>query len=220
MKVLLIEDNREISKNIKRYLELDAWTVDIAFDGQTGLDMGLTENYDIILLDGMLPVLDGFEVCKKIHNEKDTPIIMITARDEVSNRITGLEGGADDYLVKPFDLKELETRMFAVLRRSKKEAFKEIIYENIVINLQKRSVLKDGEIVHIPLKEFLILEYLITNEGAAVSRGDIIEYVWGGESLFESDKLDVYISNLRKKLSPDIIQTIKGYGYIFSLSKI
>lgn len=220
MKVLLIEDNREISKNIKRYLEFDAWTVDIAFDGQTGLDMGLTENYDIILLDGMLPMLDGFEVCKKIHNKKDTPIIMITARDEVSNRITGLESGADDYLVKPFDLKELETRMFAVLRRSKKEAFKEIIYENIVINLQKRSVLKDGETVHIPLKEFLILEYLITNEGVAVSRGDIIEYVWGGESLFESDKLDVYISNLRKKLSPDIIQTIKGYGYIFSLSKI
>jgi DNA-binding response OmpR family regulator len=164
MKVLLIEDNREISKNIKRYLELDAWIVDIAFDGQTGLDMALKDEYNIILLDGMLPVLDGFEVCKKVHEKKDTPIIMITARDELSDKITGLENGADDYLVKPFDLRELETRMFAILRRSKKQAFKEIIYKNITINLQKRSVLKDGEIVHIPLKEFLILEYLITNE--------------------------------------------------------
>ncbi|HBB26948.1 TPA: DNA-binding response regulator [Candidatus Gracilibacteria bacterium] len=220
MKALLIEDNREISKNIKRYLELDAWTVDIAFDGQTGLNMALENEYDIILLDGMLPVLDGFEVCKKIQKEKDIPIIMITARDELTDTITGLESGADDYLVKPFDLKELETRMFAVLRRTKKQAFKEIVYKNIIINLQKRSVQKDGETVHIPLKEFLILEYLITNEGVAVSRTDIIEHIWGGESLFESDKLDVYISNLRKKLSPDIIQTIKGYGYVFSLPKI
>jgi len=217
MKILLIEDNREISKNIKRYMELDAWTVDIAFDGQTGLDMALQGAYDIILLDGMLPVLDGFEVCKKIQEKKNTPIIMITARDELSDTIIGLESGADDYLVKPFDLKELETRMFAVLRRSKKQAFKEIVYKNIVINLQKRSIQKDGKTVHIPLKEFLILEYLITHEGVAASRTDIIDHVWGGESLFESDKLDVYISNLRKKLSPDIIQTIKGYGYVFSL---
>ncbi|MDD5377308.1 MAG: response regulator transcription factor [Candidatus Gracilibacteria bacterium] len=218
MKALLIEDNREISKNIKRYLELDSWTVDIAFDGQTGLDTALREDYDIILLDGMLPMMDGFEVCRKVQEKKDTPIIMITARDELSDTITGLESGADDYLVKPFDLKELETRMFAVLRRTKKKAFKEIVYDDIVINLQKRSVRKNGKVVHIPLKEFLILEYLITNEGTAVSRADIIGYVWGGESLFESDKLDVYISNLRKKLSPDIIETIKGYGYIFTSS--
>ncbi|EKD29319.1 MAG: DNA-binding response regulator ColR, partial [uncultured bacterium (gcode 4)] len=101
MKALLIEDNREISKNIKRYLELDAWTVDIAFDWQTGLNMALENEYDIILLDGMLPVLDGFEVCKKIQKEKDIPIIMITARDELTDTITGLESGADDYLVKP-----------------------------------------------------------------------------------------------------------------------
>lgn len=179
MKVLLIEDNREISRNIKRYLELDAWAVDIAFDGQTGLDMALEKDYSIILLDGMLPILDGFEVCKRIQEKKDTPIIIITARDEVSDTIAGLESGADDYLVKPFDLKELETRMFAVLRRAKKQAFKEIIYQDIIINLQKRSVQKNGEDVHIPLKEFLILEYLITNEGTAVSRTDIIEHVWG-----------------------------------------
>ncbi|NDK19927.1 response regulator transcription factor [Candidatus Gracilibacteria bacterium] len=220
MKVLLIEDNREISRNIKKYLELDSWAVDIAFDGQTGLDMALRDDYNIVLLDGMLPLLDGFEVCKKIHERKDIPIIMITARDEVTDTITGLESGADDYLVKPFDLKELETRMFAVLRRSKKQAFKEIVYENIVINLQQRKFEKDGNPVHIPLKEFLILEYLITNEGIAISRSDIIDHIWGGESLFDSDKLDVYISNIRKKLTPTIIQTIKGYGYIFTLPKI
>lgn len=220
MKILLVEDNREISKNIKRYMELDSWTVETAFDGQTGLDMALENDYDIVLLDGMLPVLDGFEVCKKIQENKHTPIIMITARDELSDKIVGLESGADDYLVKPFDLKELETRMFAILRRAKKEVFKDIVYKDIVINLQKRRIQKDGETVHIPLKEFLILEYLVMNEGVAVSRSDIIEHIWGGESLFESDKLDVYISNLRKKLSPDIIQTIKGYGYVFSLPKI
>jgi len=178
MKVLLIEDNREISRNIKKYLELDSWTVDIAFDGQTGLDMALRDDYSIVLLDGMLPLLDGFEVCKKIHEKKDLPIIMITARDEVTDTITGLESGADDYLVKPFDLKELETRMFAVLRRSKKQAFKEIVYENIVINLQQRKFEKNGNPVHIPLKEFLILEYLITNEGVAISRSDIIDHIW------------------------------------------
>ncbi|OIP51934.1 hypothetical protein AUK10_04315 [Candidatus Gracilibacteria bacterium CG2_30_37_12] len=219
MRVLLIEDNREISKNIKRYLELDAWKVDIAYDGKTGLEKALQEEYNIILLDGMLPVMDGLEVCKKVQAQKNTPIIMITARDELSDTIHGLESGADDYLVKPFDLKELEMRMFAVLRRAQKQIFKEIIYKDIVINLQKREVEKGGEIIHIPLKEFQILEYLITHEGVAVSRTDIIDHIWGGESLFESDKLDVYISNIRKKLSPDIIQTIKGYGYVFTLQK-
>jgi DNA-binding response OmpR family regulator len=178
MKVLLIEDNREISRNIKRYLELDAWKVDIAYDGKTGLEKALQEDYNIILLDGMLPVMDGLEVCKKVQSQKETPIIMITARDELSDTIHGLESGADDYLVKPFDLKELEMRMFAVLRRAQKQIFKEIIYKDIVIHLQKREVEKGGEIIHIPLKEFQILEYLITHEGIAVSRTDIIDHIW------------------------------------------
>ena len=178
MRVLLVEDNREISKNIKRYLELDAWKVDIAYDGKTGLEKALQEDYNIILLDGMLPVMDGLEVCKKVQAQKETPIIMITARDELSDTIHGLESGADDYLVKPFDLKELEMRMFAVLRRAQKQVFKEIIYNDIVINLQKREVEKGGEIIHIPLKEFQILEYLITHQGIAVSRTDIIDHIW------------------------------------------
>lgn len=219
MKVLLVEDNREISKNIKRYLELDSWIVDFAFDGQTGLEMAIENEYDILLLDGKLPLLDGFEVCKKIRAQKDTPVILITARDEISDKIIWLECWADDYLVKPFDLKELEARMFVILRRAKWKVFQEIQFSNITINLQKRSIQKDGESIHVPWKEFLILEYLIIHEGVAMSRTDIIEYIWGSESLFDSDKLDVYISNLRKKLSPDIIQTIKGFGYIFTLPK-
>lgn len=218
MKVLLIEDNREINKNVKRYLELDSWIVDFAFDGQTGLDMALQNDYDIILVDGNLPVLDGFEVCKKIHAAKNIPTILITARDEISQRIAGLESWADDYLVKPFDLKELEARMFVILRRAKGKVFQKIEFGDIVINLQKRNIQKNGKEVHMPLKEFLILEYLITHEGVAVSRADIIEYIWWWEALFESDKLDVYISNIRKKLSPDIISTIKGFGYIFNVS--
>lgn len=178
MKVLLVEDNREISKNIKRYLELDAWKVDIAYDGKTGLEKALQEDYDIVLLDGMLPMMDGLDICKNIQAKKEMPIIMITARDELSDTIRGLESGADDYLVKPFDLKELEVRMFAVLRRAKKKVFQEIIYHDIIINLQKRSVQRNGEDIHIPLKEFQILEYLIINEGIAVSRTDIIDHVW------------------------------------------
>ena len=213
MKVLIIEDNRSINKNIQKYLKLEWFYTEWVFDWKTGLETAIST--DLILLDIMLPVIDWITVCKKILEQKKVPIIMITAKDEIGDRILWLESGADDYIVKPFDLWELVARINAVLRRWNKEIYDEIQYGDISIFLAKKEIFKNNEKIDLTLKEFLILEYLIQNKNQAVSRTDIINYIWWWEdSMFEWDaKLDVYISNLRKKLDKSLIETIKWFWY-------
>ncbi|MDD2486833.1 MAG: response regulator transcription factor [Candidatus Gracilibacteria bacterium] len=219
MKILIVEDNRNINKNIQKYLKLEGFSIEGAFDGQTGYDMAMNNSYDLILLDIMIPVIDGITLCKKILEKKKIPIIMITAKDTIEDKIIGLDSGADDYIVKPFDLKELEARIYAVLRRGNKEMFDKIRFGDIEIDIQKKEITRNGTPIELTLKEFFILEYLIQNRNQAVSRTDIISYIWGGEdSMFEADsKLDVYISNIRKKLDKSIVDTIKGFGYRVNL---
>ena len=220
-KVLLIEDNREISENIKEYLELENYQVTQAFDGEAGIERATKEEYDIILLDLMLPEVDGITIARKAQQKNNTPIIMITARESIDHRLEGFEVGAVDYLVKPFDLRELHARVQIHLSKQTpwtswdtSEVQWVLELWDVKIDLKKHEFLRNKEVVHLTQKEFLIVEKLIWEKDRVVTRSDIIEYLWWGDGLFEWDnKLDVYISNIRKKLGKDIIKTVKGVGY-------
>lgn len=188
-------------------------TIDCAYDGEQWREMVQQYNYDLLVVDWMLPKMNGIELCKKIRSHSTIPMIMLTAKGELSDKLEGFDQGFDDYLVKPFDLDELVARIRALYKRTvgKDEEFS---YQDIVVQLETRRVMKSGEEVNLTIKEFYILEYLIRHRGLPVSRADVIEYVWWGDSLFENtDKLDVYIANLRRKLDRELIQTLKGFGY-------
>lgn len=218
MKVLLIEDNRAIAKNIKNYLTLDNWVVEVVFDGIVWFQKIRDNRYDIVILDYMLPGMDGVSIISEVRKNSSVPIIMITALDDRNHILVGLESGADDYLIKPFDLKELEIRMSNILKRTLPVSLEVYLFEDIIFDATHRTVTKNHIPVHLYLKEYMIVEYLLQYIGKPVPRSEIIEYIWWGEYLFEKDNLDVYISGIRKKLTPWFIQTIKGYGYMISSS--
>ena len=213
MKVLLIEDNKTIANNIKKYLELSDFEVLICENWLFWLEVARNNDFDIILLDLMLPWMSGEEICKKIKAEKDIPIIMTTAKWQLEDKLEWFELWADDYLVKPFDLEELEARIKALTRR-KQNGNKPIKKWNITIDIQNRKILKWEKEVKLTVKEYNILECLVKNIWSPLSRTDIIQEVWWWDSLFDDDgKLDVYISTLRSKLWKDIIETVKWFGY-------
>lgn len=212
MKILLIEDNKQIAENIRIYLQLENMEVLICDDGEKGLILGKTNDYDAIILDLMLPSIDGKTICKTIRKEKNVPILIITAKSQLEDKLDLFEVGADDYLVKPFDLEELLARLKAVLRRGVINSF--FKFQNVEMNFQKKTALKNGEEIHLTLKEFRILELLVKNKGISLSRTDIISQLRWEEDIREWDnKLDVYISTIRKKLLPEIIETVKGFWY-------
>ena len=220
-KILLVEDNKEISRNIKEYLELEWFEVFQVFDWENWINESKNKKYDLILLDLMLPEIDWYTIARKTSNKVDTPIIMITAKDSISSKLEWFDNWAIDYIVKPFDLRELEARIKAILKIN--NISKIIKTWCLYIDLEKREFLKAdtkcqyGEKVKITTKEFLIFEYLYENKNRVCTRSDLIEYVWGNDSLFDDDaKLDVYISTLRKKLDKKIIETIKWVWYRFS----
>lgn len=219
-KVLLVEDNREISENIREYLELEDFHVTQAFDGEVWIEKATKEDYDIILLDLMLPEVDGISIARRVMQKKGTPIIMITARETLWDRLLGFETWAVDYLVKPFDLSELHARMMVHMsRKTGPLSDAPIIWVITVcwieVNIKKHTFSKDGEDIHLTQKEFLIMDKLISLKDQVVSRSDIIEYLWWGDGLFDGDnKLDVYISNIRSKLWKWVIKTIKWVWYM------
>ncbi len=212
-KILLVEDNKQIADNIKTYLELEnEFEVISCDDGGNGLFLAKTNDYDAILLDLMLPWIDGKTICKKLRNEKNTPVIIITAKSQLEDKLDLFEVGADDYLVKPFDLEELLARLKAVLRRGVIDQL--FTFQDIEMNFPKKRVFKSKKEVHLTLKEFQILEILVQNRGVSMSRTDLITYLRGEDSIRDSDeKLDVYICNIRKKLDKNLIETVKGFGY-------
>jgi len=213
-KLLLIEDNKEISENIKSYLELEDYKVDTAFSWDIGIDKALVWNYDLILLDLMLPVIDGFSVCEKLSRKISAPIIMITAKDSIDDKLKWFETGTLDYIVKPFDLRELDARINTILNRVDWISWDVFKFEDLEISIKNRVFKKDGKDINITQKEFLILEALFNNIKAGISRTDIIDHVWGESSMFDWDaKLDVYISSIRSKLSKTLIKTIKWFWY-------
>jgi len=213
MKVLLIEDNKTIANNIKKYLELSDFEVLICENGLFWLEVARHNDFDIILLDLMLPWMSGEEICKKIKAEKDIPIIMTTAKWQLEDKLEWFELWADDYLVKPFDLEELEARIKALTRRKQNES-KPIKKWNISIDIQNRKIMKGDKEIKLTVKEYNILECLAKNIWIPLSRTDIIQEVWWWDSLFDDDgKLDVYISTIRSKLGKDIIETVKWFWY-------
>lgn len=211
--ILLVEDNQTIGQNIQKYLELEGYSVLWVQNWSYANEVVKHQQFDLVLLDLMLPGTDGLIVAKTIkQHQEQTRILMMTAKGQLEDKLEGFEIWADDYLVKPFDLEELVARIEALLRRSVQ---KDVVSYGVLTldNLQKK-IFKGWEEIKLSLKEFQILELLIRNKGMALSRLDIIEEIRGWDAGFEEDgKLDVYLSTIRRKIWKDMIETIKGYGY-------
>lgn len=212
MHLLLVEDNQHIWSNIKQFLELEGCTVDRVSDGREGLEQALKTTYDCVILDVMLPELDGISLLNELRTQKKTPVIMTTAKGQLDDKFQSYEAWADDYLVKPFALEELRMRIQAIVKRGQpQDIFRR---RDIEVHLDSNLVMKWWEEVQLPLKEFQILSCLIDQDEKVISRTNLVEQIRWGDSLFENDnKLDVYISNLRKKLDKELIVTVKGFGY-------
>lgn len=220
MRILLVEDERKLALSLKKILEAESYAVDVCFDGQEGYEAGAVEDYDLIILDIGLPSLDGVTISQKLRSEKiKTPIIMLTARDSIDNKIEGLDSGADDYIVKPFIFKELLARIRALLRR--KENARELILEidSLTLDPSSHIVKRSGKEISLSGKEYALLEFLIRKKNQIVSKTQIIEHVWDIETDPFSNIVDVYIGYLRKKIDKPfikekpLIQTVKGIGY-------
>ncbi len=220
-KILIIEDDKKIADLVKLYLEKDGFNVATANDGKQGLEKFTRENPDLIILDLMLPEIDGLTVAKSVRVKNSTPIIMLTAKDEEIDKIVGLEIGADDYVAKPFSPKELVARVKAVLRRSspeeKADSKKNIKINDLVINREKFEVKRNGQIVKLTRREFNLLWVLAKKPGVIFTRTDIMRkiYTLADADVFDRT-IDVHIANLRQKLndkSQCLIITVKGVGY-------
>ena len=223
MKALVVDDEKLIVKGLKFSLEQEGYEVDCAYDGQEAVDKCKEKEYDIVLLDLMLPILSGYEVCQQVREFSDMPIIMLTAKAQEEDKIEGFISGADDYMVKPFSIKELLFRISALLRRIKKDDTintNEIISLPFTLNLDKRKLFKDGKEIELTPTEFSIVKYLITNAKKSLSRDQILEEVWGSNYLYDFKIVDVNIRRIRNKIEddpskPKYIQTVWGYGYCF-----
>ncbi|HEY8400360.1 MAG TPA: response regulator transcription factor [Cytophagaceae bacterium] len=225
MKILVVEDEPKVASFIKKGLEEQLHEVSVAYDGFTGKEMALSASFDLIILDVNLPSMNGIEVCKSIRSEDvNTPILMLTALGTTDNKITGLDSGADDYLVKPFEFRELLARIRALTRRTTGES-KEKVYKiaDLELDTESKTVKRSGEKIDLTAKEFLLLEYMIKNKGKVISRVDIAEKVWEISFDTGTNVIDVYINFLRKKIdknySPKLIHTIVGMGYVLKLEE-
>jgi len=214
MRILVVEDEHKIANSIKRGFEQETWAVDVAYDGEEGYDFAAGEEYDAILLDLMLPKMDGMELCKKLREEgNNTPILMLTARGEIGDKVEGLNSGADDYLVKPFAFEELLARVRALVRRPKEVQLSELKVEDLVLNPATFEVKSAGRRIELSRKEFALLEYLMRNAGRVVSKENIIAHVWDYEADILPNTVEVFIGYLRDKIGSDVIKTVRGFGY-------
>ena len=215
MRVLLIEDERDLARAVSRSLEEAGFAVDLAGDGEEGLFRLREIDYDAAVLDVMLPRLDGWEVLDAARAAGlRTPIVMLTARDEVRDRIRGLNGGADDYVVKPFVVAELIARLHAVIRRSYGTPAATMTVGDVVIDVAARQVTRDGQRVEVTAREFAILELLTRSRGAVVTRATIYDHIYDDDTDVLSNAIDVHVAALRRKLGPDLIRTRRGEGYV------
>lgn len=221
MKVLIVEDEEKLAEAIARGLKSKGYTADTVSDGARALERIILyhEDYDVIILDLMLPSLDGQSICKEVRGRNiNTPIIILTARDETESKVEMLHGGADDYLAKPFSFEELDARIIALLRRPSQAAQTVLRYKNIVLNPAKRTVERDGELISLTLKEFALLEYFMRNQHRVINREELLNHLWDfNYTSFFSNALDVHIKNLRRKIDNEkdysIFETVRGIGY-------
>ena len=217
-RILVIEDDRRIRDLLRRGLIFEAYQVDTAEDGETGLRIARERTPDAVILDVMLPGLDGLEVCRRLRSASNVPILMLTARDTVPDRITGLDAGADDYMVKPFAFDELLARLRALFRRHKMENAPDVYrYADLELNPRTRQVFRDGQLVELTAKEFDLLELFMRHAGQVLTREMIYEHIWDYDFGGESNIIEVYVRYLRTKLEstgkPRLIQTVRGVGY-------
>ena len=214
MRILIIEDEHKIANSIKRGFEQETWAADVAYDGEEGYDMAVSEDYDVIILDLMLPKMDGMEICKKLREEEiHTPILMLTAHGELSDKVGGLNSGADDYLVKPFAFEELVARVRALIRRPSEINNIKFKINNLELDTITFEVKKDGKSIELSRKEFALLEYLMRNAGRVVSKDNIIAHVWDYEADILPNTVEVFIGYLRDKIGSSLIKTVRGFGY-------
>jgi two-component system response regulator ArlR len=217
-RILIVEDDARISRYLQLELVHEGYEVETAFDGLSGLDTALTGNFDLIILDLMMPGMSGIEVCRRVRRESDVPIIILTAKDDISDKVTGLDTGADDYMTKPFAIEELLARIRAALkRRSPIPTEETIVIDMLEINPTGRQVFYDGEPVELTKKEYDLLECLAKHENAVLTRNQLLDRVWGYEYLGDTNVVDVYIRYLRAKLDQKynvkLIHTVRGVGY-------
>lgn len=215
-KILIVEDEQNLARFIELELEHENYTVDIENDGKLGLEKGLTNSYDLILLDLMLPNINGLEICRQIRQSQTTPIIIITAKSDTYDKVAGLDYGADDYIVKPFDIEELLARIRAMLRRQPKKNIIDI--KGLIIDKDAFKVTVDGIPLDLTKTEYDLLYLLAENKNHVMQREQIITDVWGYDSEVETNVVDVYIRYLRNKLKPfgkdKYIETVRGVGYV------
>jgi two-component system alkaline phosphatase synthesis response regulator PhoP len=223
-KILVIDDELHIVELLKYNLETNGYKVIYALNGKDGLNLAIDKKPDLILLDIMLPEMDGFDVCKEIKKRQqidDIPIIMLTAKSEEFDKILGLELGADDYITKPFSVRELLARIKVVLRRNIKDEPSDILsISNLVLDMDKHEVTKDGKKIDLTLKEFELLKLLVLNKGKVLTRDFLLDKVWGYEYYGETRTVDVHVRHLRQKIedddrNPRYVETVRGIGYKF-----
>ncbi|MEZ0337652.1 MAG: response regulator transcription factor [Aquificaceae bacterium] len=223
MRVLLVEDDQSLGQLLKDGLSREGFQVDWVRDGYSAINKIMEEDYELVILDIMLPKMDGLRVCKKIRETKDIPIIMLTAKAQIEDKVEGLSAGADDYITKPFSFKELIARIRAVLRRYKKNGPEVLKVGDLELRLKSLEVYYKGSKIHTTQKEFNLLKLLMERAGSAISRDEIYTKVWGYSYGEGSNIVDVYIKNLRNKLGDKdhkLIKTVRGYGYMLSLEDV
>lgn len=213
MRLLVIEDEPDLRASLVRSLADEGYAVDAAGDGEAGLFQATSVDYDAIVLDVMLPKLDGWQLLARLRVVRRTPVLMLTARAGPRDRVRGLDGGADDYLVKPFDLEELCARIRALIRRTTGQATPVIELGAVRLNTAARTVSRDGDPVPLTPREYSLLEYLALHRGAVVTRTELYEHLFDENECSLSNLLDVHVSNLRRKLGADLITTRRGHGY-------
>ena len=218
MYILVVEDERRLAQIVRRVLEEEGHTVDLAHDGEEGLAMASDGSHDVILLDILLPEIDGIEVCRTLRrNRVDTPVLLLTALGDVDDRVRGLDAGADDYLAKPFAFQELLARIRALGRR-KVQAREptQLEVDGLMLDLRRHRAERDGRIIELSPKEFSLLEFLMRNQGRVVTRMQILDHIWGYDYATDSNLVDVYMAYLRRKVdsdAPSLIRTVRGVGY-------
>ena len=213
MRLLVVEDEPDLLAGLARALRKQGYAVDTAADGEEGLYKATETDYDAIVLDVMLPRIDGWELLARLRRTRVTPVLILTARDGRSDRVRGLDAGADDYLVKPFDLSELFARLRALIRRCARKGSPVIDLGEVTIDTAARTVTRSGEAVVLTAREHVLLEYLALHRGEVVTRSALYEHLFDENEDTLSNILDVHVFNLRKKLGRDLIQTRRGHGY-------
>jgi two-component system, OmpR family, response regulator MprA len=217
-RVLVVEDDEEIAQVLQRSLRLEGYEVRVAGDGETALDQSAAFNPDLVILDLGLPKLDGMEVARRLRSADDVPILMLTARDALEARVEGLDAGADDYLVKPFERQELLARLRALLRRRPPRGSASVVVGDLALNPDTHEVNRGGREIDLTQREFELLEYLMRNERIVVPRQRLLEEVWGYDPFATTNTIEVFVSNLRRKLESGgearLLHTIRGAGYV------